>query len=84
MSEFPDGSDRSGPPLAPTEPPFGSAVEPEAAAPSAAVVATPGSGIEALGDLLESVALRPLPEHAEVYEQVHTQLQSALAQIDGA
>jgi hypothetical protein len=42
-----------------------------------------GSGrIEAALAGLETLGERPLSEHAEVYEQVHTRLQAALSEID--
>jgi hypothetical protein len=34
--------------------------------------------------VLDDLAERPLPEHAEVYQGLHADLQAALAQIDGA
>ena len=33
---------------------------------------------------LEGIEQRPLPEHAERYDQVHAELQAALSDIDGA
>ena len=33
---------------------------------------------------LEDIEDRPLPEHAERYDQVHAELQAALSDIDGA
>jgi hypothetical protein len=34
--------------------------------------------------VLDDLAERPLPEHAEVYQGLHADLQAALAEIDGA
>ena len=34
--------------------------------------------------VLESIAERPLPEHADAYQQIHGALQQALADIDSA
>lgn len=34
--------------------------------------------------ILDGLAERPLQEHAEVYDQVHVQLQGALREIDDA
>lgn len=35
-------------------------------------------------DLLDSLDTRPLHEHADVYQQLHADLQAALAEIDSA
>jgi hypothetical protein len=34
--------------------------------------------------VLETLTQRPLPEHAEVFEALHADLQAALAEIDSA
>jgi hypothetical protein len=34
--------------------------------------------------VLDGLPDRPLPEHAEVYQSLHADLQAALAEIDGA
>ncbi|MCU1658284.1 MAG: hypothetical protein JWO57_2940 [Pseudonocardiales bacterium] len=33
--------------------------------------------------VLDSMRERPLPEHADVYQRLHVELQDALAEIDG-
>lgn len=53
----------------------------EAAAPSPAeVVARVTGQLSAL----DSLADRPLAEHADVYQQLHAGLQAALGEVDGA
>ena len=47
----------------------------------------PAAGIDAATldlSILDGLAGRPLQEHAEVYDQVHVQLQGALREIDDA
>jgi hypothetical protein len=34
--------------------------------------------------VLDTIAERPLSEHADAYQQIHAALQGALAEIDGA
>jgi len=44
--------------------------------------ATPARIAEHLASL-DALGSLPLAEHAEVYQRLHTQLQAALAEIDG-
>jgi hypothetical protein len=45
--------------------------------PAAARIAERVAALDAVGDL-------PLAEHAEAYQRLHTELQAALAEIDGS
>jgi hypothetical protein len=44
--------------------------------------ADPGPAVADLGEL-DTLAERPLAEHADVFGRVHAQLQAALADVDG-
>lgn len=68
---------------------------PAPSAPSVTTAAgTPGAAAEQAAPIttrvadavrsLDDVAERPLAEHADLYQRVHAELQSALAEIDGA
>jgi hypothetical protein len=52
------------------------------ATPATPALATPATIAEQVG-VLDNVSDLPLAEHAEVYQRLHTQLQAALAEIDG-
>ena len=74
------------------EPPTANAPEvpqaPEAAAASPATVSPATMRVAEVGDVdpqqvLDAVRDRPVAEHAEVYEELHTHLQRTLAEIDG-
>jgi hypothetical protein len=69
-------------PAAPVAPSADTAAE---AAPVTAGDLDPGptQRISAHLGALSSLDSRPLAEHADVYQRVHTELQSALAEIDG-
>lgn len=59
-------------------------MSPNEIAPSAQASATEATGgTDSLVTALDSVASLPLTEHAEAYQRVHAELQSALAEIDG-
>lgn len=46
--------------------------------------ATPAADLDEALAALETVSERPLVEHPDVYQEIHTSLQSALTDIDGA
>lgn len=61
---------------------------PEAAAALPATVSPATMRVAEVGDVdpqqvLDAVRDRPVAEHAEVYEELHTHLQRTLAEIDG-
>jgi hypothetical protein len=55
---------------------------PEAPQSATGPEATAAASVADLG-ALDSLDSRPLAEHADVYQQIHSELQSALAEIDG-
>jgi hypothetical protein len=42
----------------------------------------PGADVRAKLDVLAQLADRPLADHAEIYQQLHAELQQALAEIE--
>jgi hypothetical protein len=58
------------------------AIPPDDASPEAA--ASSQAGWTGRLAVLDGLPDRPLPEHAEVYQSLHADLQAALAEIDGA